>query len=106
MQDYSFSVPIFGGSRTIVMNALDVVHSDHCHVCRCRLGGAAVVALGTPICALVHQQCLPMVNYSDGWQHPFPVSTYRDAALVHIARGRSPPINQENNLRHIIKRSE
>lgn len=91
MQDYSFNVPIFGGYQSITMNAMDVIYSHHCHACRCPLSGA-VVALGTPICALVHSQCLAMVNYSAGWQHQYPVSTYKEAALAGLGRN-SPPSN-------------
>lgn len=93
MQDYSFQVPIFGASQNIIMNALDVVYNDHCMACNGRLAGA-VVALGAPVSGLVHRQCLQNVDYTRGWMHPYPVTYYREASLVQLSRGRSPPTQQ------------
>ena len=90
MQDYSFLVPIFGGSQTINMNAMDIIHTNFCVVCSRELIGA-VVALGTPICAIVHRHCVHMVDYAKGWQHQFPVSSYRDAAMASLVRQRNSP---------------
>lgn len=91
MQDYSFRVPILGGHQDILMNALDVIYNDHCIACNMRLAGA-VVALGSPVSGLAHRQCLHLIDYSKGWMHPFPITYYKDASLVQLGRGKSPPL--------------
>lgn len=91
MQDYSFHVPIFGGHQTILMNGIEVVFSERCVHCGHRLDGA-VVAVGSPLSALAHRQCMQFIDYARGWPHEYTVHYYRDRSLVGLgSRGKSPP---------------
>lgn len=92
--DYSFEVPVLGGTQRVLVNAIDVVHSLHCHVCSRTLTGA-VVALGSPYSTLLHRECLNNFDYTQPWQHRFPAAVYREQAMAsHFqppARVSPPP---------------
>jgi hypothetical protein len=86
MDDYSFEVPLFGGSlnRSIRVNALDVVHCDQCMVCGGRLQGA-VVCIGKPYSCMLHKHCMHNLSFARGWPHRYPASYYVDMCFASEA---------------------
>lgn len=79
--DYSFEVPVLGGTQRIIVNVLDVVHAAHCPVCERALAGA-IVAIGSPYSTLLHRECMNNFDYTRPWQHRFPAAVYREQALA------------------------